>query len=149
MTLLFCLSLILLRSCFSEQEPFYVDYPEEMSQAQIGDLFQVTDVSNDTIHLEYFYNENGNFSTTYYDGEILYPDYVCDDTVVVTNAIVLTLEVRDCEGSDGAISDVLKDNTVKVDSRYLDEITHLVENGTDYVYAEVQVARRHGYISKK
>ena len=51
---------------------------------------------------------------TFYDGEILLPDMVHDDTLIVTNAELLNEYIGSEDiGSDGDINDLLKEGTVK------------------------------------
>lgn len=52
--------------------------------------------------------------TQYYKGEVLYPDYVHDDTLVVVNAkdLNMLMEKYDVQ-SDGDINDILRVTTIK------------------------------------
>lgn len=52
--------------------------------------------------------------TSFYNGEILYPDYVHQDTLIVTNAVFLNKWMEEYDvASDGDIMDLLKVGTVK------------------------------------
>ena len=44
----------------------------------------------------------------YYDGEVLLPDYVHSDTLVVTNAWLLNWYMKRVDGSDGEIMEALE-----------------------------------------
>ena len=46
----------------------------------------------------------------YYAGEILYPDYVHQDTLIVVNPTTLEMDIRNCEGTDEAIDYILHKN---------------------------------------
>lgn len=70
-------------------------YDEPTNQAKADAMLRV-----DTI--------NGEDSTWFHNGEIIYPDYVQGDTLVVLNAEYLNRHVilnqyKDCDGSDGDI----------------------------------------------
>lgn len=46
----------------------------------------------------------------YYAGQVLYPDYVHDDTLIVVNPRTLELDLEDCLGSDYEIWYILHKN---------------------------------------
>jgi len=51
--------------------------------------------------------------TGFYDGEILLPDYVHSDTLVVVSSKFLNWAMEHCDaGSDGDISDILGEGTI-------------------------------------
>lgn len=51
-------------------------------------------------------------ASTFYNGEILMPDYCHNDTLVVINAKLLNDEIGNCDGSDGSYSDLLGEGCV-------------------------------------
>lgn len=50
----------------------------------------------------------------FYNGQVLYPDYVCSDTLVVINEALLNDEIGKCDGSDGSYSDLLGEGCVNI-----------------------------------
>ena len=54
--------------------------------------------------------EKSNGAEMYYNGEILLPDYIHDDTLIVVDAEKLNVEIDSCDGSDGDISEALYRN---------------------------------------
>jgi hypothetical protein len=57
--------------------------------------------------------EKSNGAEMYYNGEILLPDYIHDDTLIVVDAEKLNVEIDSCDGSDGDISEALYRNCKK------------------------------------
>lgn len=69
--------------------------------------------------------------TGFYDGEILLPDYVHSDTLVVISSkfINWAMEYYDA-GSDGDISDILGEGTIPISdyADYIEVTTHRIDN---------------------
>lgn len=67
------------------------------------------------------YPEVATTESNFYNGEVLLPDYVHGDTLVVINAKLLNDELQYCDGSDGSYNDLLGEATVNIED-YIDYI---------------------------
>lgn len=68
-----------------------------------------------------YYPEVTTTENKFYNGEVLLPDYVHNDTLVVINAKLLNDELQYCDGSDGSYNDLLGEATVNIED-YIDYI---------------------------